>query len=322
MDTDRHDRDANVDFCTDDQELLETISRDVVPIVRAGLFVLDNQVEPFVELDSRQGPDVHDLGRVHISERSEGDFEYTWRVGISPSLFLLRLELRVVRPIRCSFALLFDVQRDHELLSVLADSHTLFVQPDHVQRLDSASDYGVAYILGTDPVTVILLMARRSGHGVESEEDRGEHRHRLAPADVMVRPSHTERALTLAANARASICFANAGLVVNRTCVGIPVASRRTVSSVLSGQIERAVDEGHAMAGGVAEDRPDLAVGRAPGHSAVLGRDAAGCVTSLGKTTLVDDQCAALRVAQMLDDLHPEVVAHRLGIPDRGVEQP
>jgi len=64
-----------------------------------------------------------------------------------------------------------------------------------------------------------------------------------------------------------------------------------------------------------------MAVRRGTRRAGVLGRDAARFRPFLEEAGLVDDEHAARRVAEVLDDVGPQIVAHRVRVPDGGVEQ-
>ena len=59
----------------------------------------------------------------------------------------------------------------------------------------------------------------------------------------------------------------------------------------------------------------------APGRAAVLPRDAAGLLPLLQEAGLIHDEHAGGGIAEMVDDVVPEVIADALGVPGGGVQE-
>ena len=72
---------------------------------------------------------------------------------------------------------------------------------------------------------------------------------------------------------------------------------------------------------GVGQEDADLAVLGGSRRAGVLARDAAGLLPLLQKAGLVHDEDAGRLVAEVLDDVVPEVVADAVGVPGGGAQQ-
>jgi hypothetical protein len=68
------------------------------------------------------------------------------------------------------------------------------------------------------------------------------------------------------------------------------------------------------MAAGIAEEHGDLAILDAPGGAGILALDADGALAFLDKAGLIKRH-HRIRIAQVLDDIGAQIVAHRIGIP-------
>jgi len=68
------------------------------------------------------------------------------------------------------------------------------------------------------------------------------------------------------------------------------------------------------MAAGITEKDADLAVLDAPGSAGVLALDADGMLAFLDEASLVKRH-HRVHIAQVLDDIDTQIVAHRIGIP-------
>jgi len=86
------------------------------------------------------------------------------------------------------------------------------------------------------------------------------------------------------------------------------------------GEVQGPVQEGVPARPGVGEEDPDLRVRRAPRRAAVLRLHARRLVALLQEPGLVDHQ-HALRVAQVLHHVGAQVVAHRVRVPRRAIEE-
>ena len=89
----------------------------------------------------------------------------------------------------------------------------------------------------------------------------------------------------------------------------------------LVGQIQRPIDEGGAMVGGVEQEDADLLILASPRCSTVLARHPCRLGSLLHEPRLIHHHHARRRVPQVLDHIAPQLVAHRLRVPIRvGVE--
>jgi hypothetical protein len=86
-------------------------------------------------------------------------------------------------------------------------------------------------------------------------------------------------------------------------------------------QVEGAVDEGGATLRSVGEEDADLAVHGVARRARVLACHAAGFPPLLQEPGLVDDEDAGRLVAEVVDDVGPEVVADAVGVPGGGAQQ-
>ena len=75
-----------------------------------------------------------------------------------------------------------------------------------------------------------------------------------------------------------------------------------------------------AMPAGIGEKHPDLTVLDAAGGAGVLAFDAGRLVALLEKAGLVEHQ-HGVRIAEMLDDIGAQVIAHGVGIPVHAGEE-
>src|SRR5436309_1099285 len=87
------------------------------------------------------------------------------------------------------------------------------------------------------------------------------------------------------------------------------------------GEIQGPVDEGGPTHRGVGEKHSHLAVDRIAGRAGVLAGDAAGFRAFLQEAGLVDDQDAARRIPEMVDDVLAQIVAHRVSVPGGSVQE-
>src|SRR5215210_1060409 len=90
----------------------------------------------------------------------------------------------------------------------------------------------------------------------------------------------------------------------------------------LLGQIQRSSDEGGTLLGGVAQKHPDLAVDCVACGARVLAANTYTLLALLQEAGLVGDEHPTLFVAQVLNDILPEVVAHEVGVPLGRVQEP
>jgi hypothetical protein len=74
------------------------------------------------------------------------------------------------------------------------------------------------------------------------------------------------------------------------------------------------------MPAGIGEKHPDLAVLDAPGGAGVLAFDARRLVALLEKAGLIQHQ-HGVRIAEMLDHIGAQVIAHRIGLPVHAGEE-
>ena len=91
--------------------------------------------------------------------------------------------------------------------------------------------------------------------------------------------------------------------------------------SPLFGQVQFAVDESLTPTGGIGQEHPDLAVLRLAGGAGVLTLDPDALVSLLDEARLIDDQDTPILVAQMLENVFPQVVSERMGIPVGSTQQ-
>ena len=86
------------------------------------------------------------------------------------------------------------------------------------------------------------------------------------------------------------------------------------VTSPCFGQVQRTVEQSVAMAAGIAEKDADLTVFNASGSTRILALHADGMLPFLDEASLV--KCHhRVHIAQVLDDIDTQIVAHRIGIP-------
>jgi hypothetical protein len=71
----------------------------------------------------------------------------------------------------------------------------------------------------------------------------------------------------------------------------------------------------------VGQKHPDLGVGGGADRAGVLAPDPARLVALLDEAGIVDDEHPARRIAEVVDDVRPQVVPHRVGIPGGRAEQ-
>src|SRR5829696_788246 len=90
----------------------------------------------------------------------------------------------------------------------------------------------------------------------------------------------------------------------------------------LLGQIQRSIDKGGTLVGGVGQEHPNLAVDRVACGAGVLASDTHALVALLQEAGLVGDEHPTLFVAQVLHDILPEIVAHEVGVPLGRVQEP
>src|SRR6516165_4849239 len=81
-------------------------------------------------------------------------------------------------------------------------------------------------------------------------------------------------------------------------------------------QVECPADQRLAVAAGIGEKDPDLAVLDAPRSAGILALHAAGLITLFQEASFVEHQHRLL-IAQMLDHISAQIVAHQLGLPMR-----
>ena len=86
------------------------------------------------------------------------------------------------------------------------------------------------------------------------------------------------------------------------------------------GQVECAINEGTPLLGSVGQEHTNLAVLTAPSGAAILARHAGGLGTFLDKTRFVDNQ-HGVGITQIVHDIGPEIITHRIGIPACSVQQ-
>ena len=86
------------------------------------------------------------------------------------------------------------------------------------------------------------------------------------------------------------------------------------------GQVQRPVDQGMPVPAGIGEKHPDLAVLDAACGAGVLAFDAGRLVALLQEAGLVEHQ-HGIRIAEVLDHIGAQVIAHRIGIPVHAGEE-
>jgi hypothetical protein len=99
---------------------------------------------------------------------------------------------------------------------------------------------------------------------------------------------------------------------------GTPASPRRIVDP-LPGQEQLAIDSRPALGAGVAQEDPDLAVLDLAGGARVLAGDARRLSVLLEESSLVGHE-DALRMAQLGQDIRPQVVADGVGVPGVAVQ--
>jgi hypothetical protein len=132
----------------------------------------------------------------------------------------------------------------------------------------------------------------------------------------------TQAALTPAAQARASMCWARSPVVAKLTPLRDP---RLTAADAIRGplvwQIPLAIDERRSLGAGIQEADADLAGRAATSRAAVLRRHPRRLLAFLQEARFIDDQEARFR-SQMRQDVCAQLITHRFLIPLGLGEQP
>jgi hypothetical protein len=86
------------------------------------------------------------------------------------------------------------------------------------------------------------------------------------------------------------------------------------------GQVERPIDQRVALRAGIGQEHPDLAVLDPARRARILPLHADRVRALLQKAGLIQHQ-HSIRIAKMLDDIGPQVVANLLGVPAHAAEE-
>lgn len=144
---------------------LRQIRQQAVPLRATGIAQLPNgAIAPIVSLNADRHPDVADLVRVHMTEAPEegGDVNTTWGIMLSnrpdqPSYAALRTDM--IRPVRCTFWMLFDFDRHDQFLVLLAKTQLLLLTTvAEPEKHPDLLNWTLAYQVGTDDLHRALTM--------------------------------------------------------------------------------------------------------------------------------------------------------------------
>ena len=126
---------------------------------------------------------------------------------------------------------------------------------------------------------------------------------------------------TPAAKARASICWANCGVVAKPRSAGMPACrAALPIARPFLGQIEFPIQQDLAQRAGRAQKDADLAVGHVPDRATILAGDASRVPAGLEKPGVVEDQ-HAVGIPHMLHALGAQLVPDGVSVPI-GAAQP
>ncbi len=113
------------------RRLLREFRRDTLRVVESGPVQTPDGLLPAALVDARARPYVRDLPRLHRLE-GDGDNRTTWAAVLAPQGRdnLIRLDVEVKSPVRCSFRLLWDPDVHADTLWAVADSGLLGLATD------------------------------------------------------------------------------------------------------------------------------------------------------------------------------------------------